>query len=142
VERLIALVLILGAFVSCAPDPRGSLDPRFAQAVTALRVTSYEEDAQTHHFLRSVAWGEIPEKLVPDGEGGYTAVIPLLVQSETSDGPQPDRFWNVLVRGIRDGDTFTLAPNEALPGAYQTWHDAGRRTVWFLGKTWQFQGRY
>lgn len=142
-ERLTPILfLLLGVLVSCAPDPRSSLDPRFQRAVTALWITHYEEDPVSGRFLRSSAWGEVPEKLVHDGQGGYSMAVPVLVQSESSDGPLPDRFQTVLVRVVRTGDRFALVPNEALPGESQSWHDAGRRMVWFLGKTWQFQGRY
>lgn len=142
-ERLIPVLgVLLVALVSCAVDPRAALDPRFQRAVTALWITHYEEDPVTHRFVRSSAWGEVPEKLVHDGQGGYSLAVPLLVQSESSDGPLPDRFQTVLVRVVRSGDQFALVPNEALPGDSQSWHDAGRRTIWFLGKTWQFQGRY
>lgn len=134
--------LVSGVLISCSPGVQESLDPRFSQAVTALLITSYEEDPQSHQFVRSRAWGQVPEKLVPDGRGGYSVAVPLLLQIETSEGPQPDRFWTVLVRVVRSGDQFTLAPNEALPGEYRSAHDPGRRMVWFLGQTWQFQGRY
>jgi len=130
------------ALVGCVPDGRESLDPRFARAVTALWITHYEEDETSHQFVRSTAWGQVPEKMVPDGQGGFAAEIPLLLQSEGSDGPLPDRFWTVLVRIVRSGDRFALVPNEALPGEYRSGHDPARRLVWFLGKTWQFQGRY
>jgi len=118
------------------------LDHRFSGAVTALLIHSYQEDSQTHRFVRSAAWGQVPEKLVPDGEGGYSVVVPLLLQTETSEGPQPDRFWSVMVHLVRQGDQFDLSPNDALPGSYQRFHDPGKRTVWFIGSNWQFQGRY
>lgn len=161
-ERLTRLlILCAGLTFSCGSADREAYEawdpafsntpPRFAQAVTALWVSSYQEDPQTRRFVRTSAWGEVPEKLVPDGEGGYTAVVPLLLQSETSDGPQSDRFWTVLVRIVQAQGRFTLVPNEALPGEVVGWHDAGRRTVWFRGRAgaspegltlWQFQGRY
>jgi len=146
VERLRFLVLVAvvvsAPLVSCSPDLKKSLDPRFAQAVTALWITQYQEDPVSHQFVRSTAWGQVPEKLVPDGQGGYSLAVPLLLQSETSEGPLPDRFWTVLVRVVRSGDDFTLVPNDALPGEFRSAHDPGRRMVWFLGKTWQFQGKY
>lgn len=140
---LITAVLFSGTVLgSCSPDLKKTLDPRFAKAVTALWITQYQEDPESHQFVRSSAWGQVPEKLVPDGLGGYSVAVPLVLQSESSDGPLPDQFWTVLVRVIRTGDQFALVPNDALPGDYQSIHDAGKRTVWFLGKTWQFQGRY
>lgn len=142
-ERLTATLLLLAvALISCAPDVQSQLDPRFKGAVTALWITSYQEDPESHQFVRRSAWGQVPEKLVPDGQGGYSLAVPLLLQSESSEGPLPDQFWTVLVRVVRTGDQFTLVPNDALPGEYQSAHDPGRRMVWFLGKTWQFQGRY
>ena len=141
-ERLaIVLTALLGVLVSCSPGPQG-FDPRFEKVVTGLLIQQYQEDPATGRFVRSKAWGAVPEKLVPDGQGGYTVAVPLLLQSETSDGPQPDRFWTVLVRVVRTGDHFNLAPNEALPGPAKVWHDPSRRTVWFQGDSWQFQGRY
>lgn len=141
-ERLtIVLAALVGVLVSCSPGP-DRFDPRFSKVVTGLLIHQYQEDPATGRFVRSTAWGSVPEKLVPDGQGGYTVAVPLLLQSETSDGPQPDRFWTVLVRVVRTGDLFTLAPNEALPGKVQGWHDPSRRMVWFQGDTWQFQGRY
>jgi hypothetical protein len=160
VERLTVLLLVLaGALVACAPEGRQKYDSwnqafanrpvRFGQAVTALWIARYQEDPQTKQFERSSAWGEIPEKLVPDGQGGYTVAVPLLWQGESSDGPLPDRFWTVLVRVVRTGEQFTLAPNDDLPGEVVGWHDEARRTVWFRGRQlgspqtlWQFQGRY
>lgn len=147
-ERLNVFVTVLTvavlsvALVSCSADGKKGLDPRFAQAVTALWITQYQEDPVTHQFVRSSAWGQVPEKMVPDGQGGYALAVPLLVQSEGSEGPLPDRFWTVLVRVVRSGEEFTLVPNEALPGEFERFHDRGRRMVWFLGKTWQFQGKY
>ena len=135
-------VLVSGLLFSCSPDLRGSLDPRFAKAVTALWITQYHEDSVSHQFVRSTAWGQVPEKMDPDGQGGYSLAVPLLLQSETSDGPLPDQFWTVLVRVVKTGDQFTLVPNDALPGEFRTAEDAGRRMVWFVGKTWQFQGKY
>jgi hypothetical protein len=123
----------------------------FSSAVTALWIASYQEDPQTHRFVRSTAWGNVPEKLVPDGQGGYSVAVALLVQTETSDGPGPDRFLTVLLRVYRSGDRFTLGDNEALPGKVVGWHDPSHRTVWFRGRTgegdatqtlWQFRGRY
>ena len=136
------LLILAAALVSCAPRGPESFDPRFAKAVTALWISKYQEDPASHQFVRSTAWGAVPEKLQPDGLGGYSVAVPLLLQSETSEGPRPDRFWTVLVRVVRTREGFALAPNEALPGNYETWHDAGKRTVWFQGKTWQFRGRY
>lgn len=141
-ERLVLLGLCGVVLGSCTPDPLASLDPRFSNAVTALLIQSYHEDPQTRRFVRTSAWGQIPEKLVPDGEGGYSAAVPLLLQTETSEGPLPDRFWTVMVHLVRLGDRFELSPNDALPGPYQTFQNAGRRTVWLIGATWQFQGRY
>lgn len=159
-ERLTILV-VLGVLVSCTPrgqaefrswDEDFALAPsRFGAAVTALWISSYQEDAQTHRFVRTRAWGEVPEKLIPDGRGGFTAALPVLLQTETSDGPVPDRFVIVLVRVQKAGDEFTMAPNDALPGTVIGWHEADRRTLWFRGRTaetgssrtlWQFQGRY
>jgi hypothetical protein len=145
VERLKlvgCLVVLTGLLGSCAPDLRASLDPRFAKAVTALWITQYHEDPVSHQFVRSTAWGQVPEKMDPDGLGGYSLAVPLLLQSETSDGPLPDQFWTVLVRVVKTGDQFTLVPNDALPGEFRTAEDPGRRMVWFVGKTWQFQGKY
>lgn len=160
-ERLIVCLAVLGVLAACSPtdkDRYASWDPGFAnrpapfdQAVTALWVTQYQEDSQTHRFVRSSAWGEVPEKLLADGQGGYSAAVPLLVQTETSDGPQPDRFQTVLVRVVQDGDRFTLVPNDALPGETTGWDDRAHRTVRFRGRVigsgadkilWQFQGRY
>lgn len=159
-ERLTVALLLAGVLVSCTPAGRGaysawdqdfaSAPSGFQQAVTALWVASYREDAQGR-FVRQKAWGQVPEKLVPDSGGGYTVAVTLVLQGETSDGPQPDQFWTVMVRVLRSGDTFTMVPNDALPGEVVGWHDAGRRTVWFRGRTassgpqrtlWQFQGRY
>lgn len=136
-----------GAFVllvlsSCGSGPPAGFDPRFAKAVTALSLTSYREDPQTQHFVRSSAWGEVPEKLSPDGQGAFSVAVPVLVQTETSEGPQADEFVTVLVRVVARGETLTLVPNDLLPGPVETWHDPGRRMVWFRGTTWQFQGRY
>jgi len=136
-------VVLLGlSLVACGAGPPADLDPRFGKAVTALAISSYAEDPDTHRFTRTSAWGQVPEKLAPDGQGSYSVAVPLLVQSETSDGPQPDQFVTVLVRVVQEGSAFTLAPNDQLPGTAQGWHDPGRRTVWFRGPTWQFQGRY
>jgi transposase len=162
VERLtLVLVAVLGSFLACSPTDRdrysawdeafGHRPAGFGQAVTALWISRYQEDPATHRFDRSSAWGQVPEKLVPDGQGGYSVAVPLLVQGETSDGPQPDRFQTVLVRVVRDGDRFALAPNDALPGEVVGWTDAAHRTVRFRGRSgasdpqqilWQFQGRY
>lgn len=159
-ERLtVPWLLLLGLIVSCAPAGKLKYDSwdaafvnrpaRFDQAVTALWISQYREDPQTKHFDRSSAWGEVPEKLVSDAQGGYTVAVPLLVQGETSDGPLPDRFAAVVVRLVRDGQGFTLVPNDALPGEVAGWNDAARRTVWFRGMLdgtdrvlWQFRGRY
>ena len=160
-ERLAVLFVLTGLLFSCSPRGKDSYDAwnlsfahapaRFGHSVTALWIASYEEDPQTHRFVRSTAWGEVPEKLVPDDLGGYSVAVPLLMQCETSDGPLPDRFWTVLVRVLRSGDQFSLVDNEALPGRVVGWHDPSRRTVWFRGMTaqgtfpqtlWQFQGRY
>ena len=159
-ERLIVLVA-LGLLTACSPpgkdkfdawDPAFSHAPaRFGHLVTGLWIARYQEDPQTHRFVRGTAWGEIPEKLIPDGTGSYAVAVPLLVQSESSDGPLPDRFTTVLVRVVREGETFRFLPNEALPGEVVGWHNASARTVWFRGRTapgdlvqilWQFQGRY
>lgn len=152
----IALVLVLSACSPAGRDEYRAWDPQFRnapqgfqQAVTALWVSSYQEDADGR-FVRQTSWGQVPEKLVPDGRGGYTAAVPLLVQGETSDGPQPDRFSTVLVQIVRVGDRFSLVPSDALPGRVVGWFDEGRRTVWFRGMgtapraqtLWQFQGRY
>jgi len=162
VERL-AVLLVLGLLSACTPAPLAKdrynewdsffvhVPPGFGHSVTALWIASYQEDPQTHSFVRSTAWGEIPEKLVPDDQGGYSVAVPLVMQSETSDGPRPDGFWTVMVRVLRAGDQFTLVSNEALPGEVVSWHDGAHRTVWFRGKTleggspqtlWQFRGRY
>ena len=157
-ERLI-LLLLLGAFVSCAPEGKAKYDSwdqafinrpaEFDQAVTALWISSYQEDPQTKQFERSTAWGQVPEKLVPDAQGGYSVAVPLLLQAENSDGPLPDRFWTVLVRVVRTGNEFTLASNDTLPGEVVGWQDEALRTVWFRGMQsgssrtlWQFRGRY
>ena len=155
-ERLSLLLLTL--LVSCAPQGKAQYDawdadfvhrPDFSRAVTALWIASYQEDSE-HRFIRSSGWGQVPEKLVP-GDDGYTVAVPLLVQSETSDGPRPDRFVTILVRVVDTGGAFTLAPNDALPGAVTGWVDPANRTVHFRGRTgpdalpqvlWQFQGRY
>jgi hypothetical protein len=162
VERLTVLLVVLsGVLVACAPTDRDrytAWDPVFShrpagfvQAVTALWISRYQEDPASHNFTRSSAWGQVPEKLVPDGQGGYSVAVPLLVQAETSDGPLPDRFQTILVRVVRDGDRFALAPNDALPGEVTGWTDADHRTVRFRGRSaepaseqilWQFQGRY
>ena len=157
-ERLI-FFLALGLLASCTPGkdgydawnaPFARAPQAFARTVTALWIANYQEDPQSHQFVRSTSWGDVPEKLIPDQQGGYSVAIPLLVQSETSDGPRPDRFSTLLVRVIRTGDRFTLVDNDALPGEVRGWHDPSRRTVWFRGMTtgvsgqtlWQFQGRY
>jgi len=160
VERLTLVLLVLaGGLLSCSPVGKQQFDAwdqvfanrpaRFGQAVTALWIASYQEDPETKKFERTTAWGEVPEKLVPDGRGGYSLAVPLILQRETSEGPRPDQFWTVLVRVLRTGDQFTLAPNDALPGEVVGWHDEARRTVWFRGQhsgagqtLWQFQGRY
>lgn len=158
-ERLTLLLFLAVTLFSCAPEGKQKYDSwdqefanrpaRFEKAVTALWIAQYQEDPQTKRFERSTAWGEVPEKLAPDGSGAYSVAVPLLLQSETSDGPQPDRFWTVLVRVLRTGQDFTLAPNDQLPGEVVGWHDEARRTVWFRGRVpgstrtlWQFQGRY
>ena len=159
-ERLTVVLLALaGLLASCAPEGKQKYNSwdqefanrpaRFEQAVTALWIARYREDPQTGRFERSSSWGEIPEKLAPDGQGVYSAAVPLLVQSESSDGPQPDQFSTVLVRVVRTGEQFTLATSDALPGEVVGWHDDARRTVWFRGlqpgsprTLWQFQGRY
>ena len=162
-DRLISVLALLAwALVSCAPGDRdqyASMDQdfagrpsRFAQAVTALWIYSYREDPDSHRFDRTSSWGEVPEKLIPDGQGGYSTVVNLLVQEETSDGPKPDRFWPLLVRVVPTADgQLTLAPNEALPGEAVRWVDPGNRAVRFRGLVkgpssskilWQFQGRY
>jgi len=114
-----------------------------------LWISRYQEDPLTLHFVRTSAWGEIPEKLVPDGRGGFTVAVPLLVQGESSDGPFPDRFQTVVVRLIQEGSGFALTPNDALPGEVVGWVEASRRTVWLRGRDlgptktlWQFRGRY
>jgi len=163
VERLaVFLVVLSGVLVACAPTDRDrytAWDPAFShrpagfvQAVTALWISRYREDPGSHQFSRSSAWGQVPEKLVPDGQGGgYSVAVPLLVQTETSDGPSPDRFQTLLIRVIREGDRFALAPNDALPGEVVGWTDTAHRTVRFRGRStdgaaeqilWQFQGRY
>jgi hypothetical protein len=155
VDRLVP-VLLLAALVSCAPPGKAQYDswdkqfehrPDFSRVVTALWIASYQEDSD-HRFVRTTAWGQIPEKLVP-GDGGYTVAVPLLMQSETSDGPRPDRFVTVLVRVLESGGQFSMAPNDALPGEVAGWVDVPNRTVHFRGATpdsprvvWQFQGRY
>lgn len=159
-ERLTLVAVILaGVLLSCSPEGKAkydSWDPAFANrpekfghVVTALWISRYQEDPQTKQFERSTAWGEVPEKLVPDGQGGYTVAVPLLLQGETSDGPLPDRFWTVLVRVVETAGVFSLAPNDALPGEIAGWNDEAHRTVWFRGQQagsprtlWQFQGRY
>jgi hypothetical protein len=162
VERLtlaLGALVVLVALAACSPAGRDdyrawdpafkNAPPAFQQAVTALWVSSYQEDTDGR-FVRQTSWGQVPEKLVPDGHGGYTAAVPLLVQGETSDGPQPDRFATVLVQIVRVGDRFSLVPSDALPGRVVGWFDEGRRTVWFRGTSmalraqtlWQFQGRY
>lgn len=161
-ERLtFVLLLFAGALVSCVPAGKGEYraweadfanrPQAFDQAVTALWISRYDEDPVTRRFSRATAWGQVPEKLVPDGAGGYTVAVTLLLQTETSDGPQPDQFWTVVVRLIRTGEGFRLAPNDALPGEVVGWSDPERRTVWFRGRTaetgaartlWQFQGRF
>jgi len=117
--------------------------------VTALWIATYTEDPE-HRFVRTTAWGQVPEKLVP-GDGSFSVAVPLLMQSETSDGPRPDRFVTVLVRVLASAGRFTMAPNDALPGEISGWVDAANRTVHFRGRTgsegpvralWQFQGRY
>jgi hypothetical protein len=156
VERLILPLLL--TLVSCTPQGKAAYDawdtdfihrPDFSHSVTALWIATYQEDSE-HRFIRSMAWGQVPEKLVP-GDGGYTVAVPLLMQSETSDGPRPDRFVTVLVRVVQDGESFSVAPNDALPGTVTGWVDTDNRTVHFRGKTgtdasprvlWQFQGRY
>lgn len=155
-DRLVFL-LLLAALISCAPPGKDRYDsleaqfvhrPDFSRAVTALWIASYQEDAD-HRFVRTTAWGQVPEKLVP-GDDGYTVAVPLLMQSETSDGPKPDRFVTVLVRVVESGGQFSLAPNDALPGQVAGWVDMPNRTVRFRGLTgedpprvlWQFQGRY
>lgn len=155
-ERLVPL-LLLASLVSCAPAGKDRYDawngdfihsPDFSRAVTALWIASYRED-ETHRFVRTTAWGQIPEKLVP-GDGGYTVAVPLLMQSETSDGPRPDRFVTVMVRVLESGGRFSLAPNDALPGKVLGWVDQANRTVHFRGEAddapvrvlWQFQGRF
>jgi len=159
VERLIVVLLLGGVFVSCAPEGKAKYDSwdqtfanrpaQFEHAVTALWISRYQEDPQTKRFERSTAWGQIPEKLVPDGQGGYSVAVPLLLQGENSDGPLPDRFWTVLVRVVKTGNVFTWASNDALPGEVVGWHDEAIRTVWFRGMQpgsprilWQFRGRY
>lgn len=159
-ERLIGTWIVLGALVSCTPQGQDVYNAwnssfahvplRFSHSVTALWIATYQEDPQTHRFVRTMAWGEVPEKLVADAQGGYSVAVPLLAQSETSDGPMPDQFRTVLVRVFRSGDEFTLVDNEALPGPVAVWHDVSHRTVWFRGKAsdgpqqtlWQFKGRY
>jgi len=153
------MAVLAGLLVSCTPEGKGKYDSwdrdfgnrpeQFGKAVTALWITKYQEDPQTKHFERSSAWGEVPEKLAPDGRGAYTVAVPLLVQAESSDGPLPDKFSTVVIRVFRSGDDFRLAPNDDLPGAVAGWHEASRRTVWFRGEEfgsprvlWQFQGRY
>ena len=155
-DRL-ALLLLSAALISCAPPGKHGYDsldaqflhrPDFSHAVTALWIASYQEDSD-HRFVRTTAWGQVPEKLVP-GDGGYTVAVPLLMQSETSDGPRPDRFVTVLVRVVETGGHFSLASNDALPGEVSGWVDTSNRTVHFRGITreesprvlWQFQGRY
>ena len=140
-ERLI-LALVAGVLVSCTPGPQPPFDAKFARAVTALLISRYDEDPASHRFTRTTAWGEVPEKLVPDGRGGYTVAVPVLIQGESSDGPLPDQFQTVLVHVVQAGSSFTLSPNDQLPGPVQSWHDPARRTVWFRGDSWQFQGRY
>lgn len=151
------LVLVLVVLVSCSPQGKDTYDswntefshhPDFSRSVTALWIATYHED-DAHRFVRTTAWGQIPEKMVPS-DGGFTAVVPLLMQSETSDGPRPDRFVTVLVRVLESGGLFTVAPNDSLPGEIRGWVDSANRTVHFRGKTigsssqvlWQFQGRY
>ena len=158
-ERVILALLACGVLVACDPQGKAQYDSwdkefsnrpaQFEQAVTALWISRYQEDPLTKRFERSTAWGQVPEKLVPDGQGGYSVAVPLLLQGENSDGPVPDRFWTVLVRVVRTGNMFTLAPNDALPGDVAGWHDEAARTVWFRGlqtgsqrTLWQFRGRY
>jgi len=160
VERLTFLwVVLAGLLAGCAPEGKlayDSWDPafanrpaRFSQAVTGLWISRYKEDPQTKRFERTTAWGQVPEKLVPDGQGGYTVAVPVLVQGESSDGPLPDRFVTVVVRVLQQGDRFTLDSNDTLPGAVAGWVDSGNRTLWFRGMevdsgrvVWQFRGRY
>jgi len=159
VERLILVLLACGALAACAPQGKAQYDSwdhtfanrpaQFDQAVTALWISRYQEDPQSKRFERSTAWGQVPEKLVPDGQGGYSVAVPLLLQGENSDGPLPDRFWTVLVQVEKTGNVFTLVPNDALPGEVVGWHDEAGRTVWFRGlqtgsqrTLWQFRGRY
>jgi hypothetical protein len=149
--------LVLAALVSCAPPGKDKYDswdgafahrPDFSRAVTALWIASYDEDAD-HRFVRTTAWGQVAEKLVP-GDDGFSVAVPLLMQSEASDGPKPDRFVTVLVRVLGSDGRFSLAPNDALPGDVAGWVDTANRTVHFRGTTgqglprvlWQFQGRY
>lgn len=158
-ERLIAWGVLAGLLASCAPDGKAQYDSwgplfvnrpaRFSQSVTALWISRYQEDPESKRFERSSAWGQVPEKLVPDGQGGYTVAVPLLVQGENSDGPLPDHFLTVVVHLLREQDHFTLAPNDLLPGEVVGWTDTGARTVWFRGMVtgpqrtlWQFRGRY
>ena len=158
-DRLALGLLTAALLVSCAPEGKDLYDAwnpafanapdRFGHVTTGLWVARYLEDPTTHRFTRSSAWGEVPEKLLPDGQGGWTVAVPILVQTETSDGPLPDRFQTVLVRLVQSGNRFTLAPNDALPGNVTGWTDQERRTVWLRGEgqgpeqvLWQFQGRY
>jgi len=90
VERLTILV-VLGVLASCAPrglEAYRSWDedfalapPRFGATVTALWISSYQEDPETHRFVRTRAWGEVPEKLITDGLGGFTAALPVQLQT-------------------------------------------------------------
>lgn len=154
-------MIAVGALVSCAPADFQAFhawDQDFVarpksldKAVTGLWISSYREDPASGQFVRQTASGQIPEKLDASGDHDFTAAVPVLVQTETSDGPQPDRWDTILIHVVKTGDHFTLSPNDALPGEIVGWHDEAHRTLAFRGRTaptgpqrtlWQFQGRY
>gem|GEM_PF-2239818 len=161
-ERLAAIVLSsLLLLSSCeASSKRGfdawsedfhDLPGKFAGSATALWISKYTENPQSHRFLRTVGWGSVPEKLEPDGSGGYGVAIPLLLQSEDSDGPLPDQLATVLVRLLRLGSQWSMVSNDSLPGEVVGWNDEFHHTVKFRGRysdgagtriLWQFQGQY
>ncbi|MEI8095381.1 MAG: hypothetical protein WCG80_14315 [Spirochaetales bacterium] len=157
---LILLGLVLGA---CQVPGQAEFDrwepkfvhrpAEFTSSVTALWISGYQEEASTKRFVRYSAFGAVPEKMVPDGNGTYTVLVSLHRQAETSDGPVADQVVDYLVRVARDGDKFRFLPTDPLPQPVAVYHDAWNRTVHVRGYSqddtkglatvaWEFQGRY